>query len=185
MIPVTAPINNIFTHGFQVDKPVVEIDEIALSSTATIYSGNPVTLDTTTNLGVVKLAITDVKVLGLAKNNQNSYSAEANGDLGGIYGSGKMSVVCKGLVTLGHKYYRALDGSVVTVKCYDDAATVGILATTNPMTALAITNTGIVTLASNAGSGGIYLATNTLCKIGYLVKAPTATDPRIQIYLDC
>jgi len=185
MIPVTSPISNIFTHGLEVDKLVAEIDEITIKSGETLYPGSAVTLDTTVNGGVVKAAITDVKILGLAKINENAYSKEATGNLGGIYGSNKVSVVTKGIVTIGHSYYKNTAGATVTVKVYDDAATVGILSTTNPMTALAITNTGLITLASNAGTGGIYLATNTLNKIGFLLKAPTATDPRIQIYLDC
>lgn len=185
MIPETSPIRNIFTHGMEVEKLVVEIDEVTLKAGSTIYPGQPVVLDTTALNGYVKLVITDVKVLGLAKSNQNTYATEATGEIGGIYGSNKMSVVCKGIVNIGHSYFRALDGSIVTVKGYDDTATTGILSTTNPMTALGITNTGLLTVAASAGSGGIYLATNTNCKVGYLLKAPTATDPRIQVYLDC
>jgi hypothetical protein len=167
MIPVTSPINNIYLHAVQVDKPILEINDIAVKSIAAgatvINAGNAVVLDTTANGGKVILATADAKVLGLAKNAMNSYIDETAGALGGIYGSGKMTVVTKGIVTLRHSYYTAVTG---------------ILPATNPMIALYITAAGLVTTAA--------LAVGTSnCKIGYLINPPTATNPAIQIYVDC
>lgn len=191
MIPVTSPSNNlnIFLHAVQVDKPVLEIAEIPVKSIAAgataINAGNAVVLDTTANGGKVILATADAKVLGLAKNSMNSYSDETSGStLGGIYGSGCMTVVTKGIVTLRHSYYQTASGTIVTVKGYDDTAVTGILPATNPMVALYITSAGVVTVA--AGAVG-----TSNCKIGYLLVPPVAnlagvvTTPAIQIYLDC
>jgi hypothetical protein len=176
MIPVSVPISNIYLHGLQVDKHVVEIDEIAVSSTAVIYAGNAVVLDTTTNGGVVKIATTTSnKIMGLAKSSKNSYVDETKGDIGGIYGSNCMSVVCKGIVTVRHSYYLAVNGSIVTVKGYDDT---NITVATDPMTALYITSAGVITnTTGKAGSGAF--------SIGFLLQAPTAAQPAIQVYLDC
>jgi hypothetical protein len=179
MIPVSSPSNNIYLHAVQVDKPVLEIAELPVLSTGTaINAGNGVVLDTTANGGKVILATADAKVLGLAKNAKNAYADETAGALGGIYGSGCMTVVSKGIVTLRHSYYQNTAGAIVTVKGYDDTAVTGILPATNPMIALYITAAGLVTTAALAVG-------TTNCKIGFLLVPPTATNPAIQIYLDC
>jgi hypothetical protein len=99
---------------------VLEDSTKAAVNTDIIYAGNAVSL---TSAGLVTRTLTNVAVYGLAKNNMNSYRNEVNDASFGIYGSGLMTVVVKGIVDLMPSYFPNTDGSYTTVQTWDTAPT--------------------------------------------------------------
>jgi len=170
MISVSAN-QKIFDHAIQVEKPLLESSDLAADATVTLFAGQPVRISAA--LAVVPVT-TDVKVFGLSKVNKNAYVDETAGALGGIYGSGKVTVVNKGIVTLRHNYFQTNSGATATVYTFDE----GTLIAVAPMTALYASTVG--NISTSAGAAG-----TTNCKIGYVLVAPTATVKAMQIMLDC
>lgn len=165
MINETYIANNIFSNALQIDKPVLEFNDALVSPTFSIYCGNCVSLDAG---GAVVPATTNVKVLGLAKVNKNAYVDETAGALGGIYGSGKMGVVVKGIVTLRHNYFQsASTGAVTEVKTFAETSY-------TPMAAL-FQNAS----AQLSSSGAVSSVT-----VGF-VLAYSSTNKALQVFLDC
>jgi hypothetical protein len=171
MIPVSSPVNNSYLHGIQIDHPVLEISTLYAGSVNNMTAGQPVTLDATSgdDRGKIVAVSGNVKVLGLAKSNKNQYIDETLGYTG-IYGSGKMAVQCKGIVTVRPSYFLNPDDSVSTVMIWDGTIVSGL----NTMTKLYATAASLI--STNAMS-------NTY--IGFVLKSPTASDFALQIYLDC
>ena len=171
MIPVSSPVNASYLHGISIDHPILEISTIMAGSTNNITAGQPVTIDATNGVdrGKIVLVTDNVKVLGLAKSNKNQFIDETLGYTG-IYGSGKMAVQCKGLVTVRPSYFALTDDSTVMIPCWDGTIVSGL----DPQTKLYATAAGLI--SANALS-------NTY--IGFVIQAPTASDFALQIYLDC
>ena len=156
----------IFDHGITVEKPVLESSDLAASS-LTLIAGAPVRINTA---GAIVPCTTDVKVFGLSKINNNVYINESTGALGGIYGSGKATVVIKGIVTIRHNYLQDSTGTLVTIKSFDDSQTY------TAMSKLYTDANGLVT-------SGTTFSVNSY--IGYCLVPPTTTVKAMQIMLDC
>ena len=179
MIGVSAN-QNILVHAVNIEKHVLEFDDMHakhLSAGALpVNAGNAVTIDSYSNGGKLILATTDTKVFGISRMNMNSTCDEVTGATGGgTYGSGIMTIVCKGICTLRPGYFQNLKGEIIKIPSYDD---INITPTTDPMSDLYITSSGVITTVQGAVG-------TSKCWIGYLIIAPTTSNEAIQIYLDC
>ena len=158
----------IFDHGITVEKPVLESSDITAGA-YTLVAGGPVRIAN----GLIVPCTSDVKVFGLSKVNKNIYVDETGvngGGLGGIYGSGKATVVIKGIVTVRQSYFQSTTGAAVTVNAFDDTVTF------TPMQKLFCDTAGLITNLPP-------LSLNSY--IGYCLVPPTTTVKAMQIMLDC
>jgi len=76
-----------------------------IDSTVSVYSGSPLMLKSGTTDGTVTTVSGNVAVYGLAKFDQNAYANFANGEAG-AYGSGRMTIIKKGIVQLYPSVYQ-------------------------------------------------------------------------------
>jgi hypothetical protein len=167
-MPIESSGQQIYSHGITVNYRILEDATKLVKSDAVIYAGRAVTMDPTT--GLIIAGGGNVRTYGLAKSNKNSYVDETKGSFG-AYGSGKMTTVLKGLVTVRPNYFVASDETIAKIKVYDDT----ILATYQYLQALYVDTNGLITNVTTQG--------NTL--LGYCTKPPTSTDETMEISLDC
>jgi len=165
MIPVSSK-QDLFIHGINVDKSILEFSDLPVDPNATINAGSPVTIDPTSNKIVA--VTSDVKCFGLSKSNKNAYVDETYGSFG-AYGSGRLTVVVKGIVTVRFNYFIDSSGALVTVKTFDDSKTYV------PMQELYVDSSGLIT--------NVNTLSNT--KLGYVLVPPTSTSKVMQFVLDC
>lgn len=157
--------------GLNIDYRVLEDGTKDVNVDATIYAGRPVALNASSEVIPIDgtasgICAAAACVYGLAKANKCSYIDETYGAWG-TYGSGRMTVVLQGLVTVRHNQFTKSDGSIATVKTYDDSKTYV------PMTKLYVDGAGRIT---NVGT-----YTNT--ELGIVTVPPTATCEEMQILL--
>lgn len=160
--------------GIEVKSPIsLQYAECIVKSDAVVYSGRPVTISN----GELVPVITNVKALGLAKFNKNSYINEVIGAFG-MYGSGRGTVIISGIVDVSPNYFVQSDGSEISVANY----------TNDVIGAAEMSPLYIVTDGADAGKLTTVLVTNgagqnDATKIGYLLVAPSATNPIAKILL--
>lgn len=157
--------------GIEVKYPIYTQISLPPASAAVLYAGRPVTLNAN---GEVVSVSQNVKVLGLVRCHKNQYANEVSNDYG-MYGSGLVSVITSGIVEVSPNYFTQADGSEVTVANYEnDFLTANLMAEVY----VNLTNGTLTTTKVNSGSGQ-----NDNTFVGYLIKKPTADDPRALILL--
>jgi len=160
----------IFTHGINIEKALLEWNDATVTAAVTINAGGCVRLDSTTGPATLVPVTTDVKVLGLAKSNKNIYVDEVGGALGGIYGSGKMGVIIKGIVTLMSNYYQdPVTGVINEFKTFDGTS----------FTKGAAVYASATSIINTTGASG-----TTNCKVGSVLDY-NSTTKTLQILVDC
>jgi hypothetical protein len=140
---------------------------------AVVYEGTPLKLNAS---GELEPAGAADKVYGVSKLDSNSYRDFAFGEFG-AFGSGQLTVVTRGILTIGHSVYNQIEvdtstttsSSPVTVKLYDDTKTYAV---GEP---LYVDAAGLI---SNDGSGG----KNSL--FGKVLQTPTQTGGYLEIEVD-
>jgi len=153
--------------GIEVKHPVYISVSLPPKSDAVLYAGRPVTLNA--NGEVVSVASNN-EVLGLVRVHKNSYVNEVSGDYG-MYGSGLVTVITSGLVEISPNYFTNADGSETTVANYEsDFLTASLMSKVY----VNLTNGTLTTVVD---------ASNNNTFVGYLIKKPTANDPRCLILL--
>ena len=100
--------------SMNLDYKGIEIGELAANTSATLIPGRPVKLNASAE---IVAATVNADVLGLVKEAQIAALDEVSGDYG-IYGSGKASVVVKGIVTVEQSVINGVSYSV-----YNEAPT--------------------------------------------------------------
>jgi hypothetical protein len=154
--------------GIEVKSPAYIPISLPPKSDAVLYAGRPVTLNSD---GEVVPVTSNTEVLGLVKVHKNSYVNEVSGDYG-MYGSGQVTVIVSGLVEIAPNYFTAADGSEVVVDNYEnDFLTASLMAKV-------YVNVTKGTLTTSVTNG-----TNEKTFVGYLLRKPTADDPRCLILL--
>jgi len=156
--------------ALQIRYKVLEDATKDVKSDAVIYSGRPVQL----TADGVKEVDANVRPYGLAKANKNSYIDETSNSFG-MYGSGKLTVVCNGIVEVSHNVYEVGDTSV-TVKVYDDAQSYNV----GDKLYVELTDAGKLGMITNQVSSGV----NDNTYLGIVTKAPSSSDPVMQIRLE-
>ena len=132
-----------------------------IDGTVNIYSGNPVAFKTATTDGTITTVVGNVAVYGLAKFDANQYANFASGEAG-AYGSGKMTIIKRGIVQLYPSVYQdPTTLNTVVQQIWDTTQT-----NYNAGQPLYVIN-GYITTDSTAVS-------NTL--IGKVIVGPTATN---------
>ena len=153
--------------GIENKHPVYISVSLPPKADAVLYAGRPVTLDAD---GYVVPVTSNVEVLGLVKVHKNQYVNEVSNDYG-MYGSGLVTVVLNGLVEISPNYFTAADGSEIVVPNYeDDFLTAPLMSKIY----VNLTNGTLTTVSDESNS-------NTF--VGYLLRRPTADDPRCLILL--
>ena len=138
-----------------------------------VYEGTPLKLNSS---GELEPAGATDKVYGICKLDSNAYRDFAFGEFG-AFGSGQLTVITRGIVTVGQSVYNQVEidtstttsSAPVTVKLYDDAKTYAV---NEP---LYVDAAGLI---SNDGSGG----KNSL--FGKVLKTPTQTGGYLEIEVD-
>ena len=98
---------------------VLEDPTKAVDTSKTIYAGRAVTLNAS---GAVTPVVDDSKVYGLAKFQKNVYMDEVSGtNPSGVYGSGRGTVVVKGIVDVCPNVFTLTDGTECTIANWDVA----------------------------------------------------------------
>jgi hypothetical protein len=153
--------------GIEVKHPVYISLSLPPASDAVLYAGRPVTLNAN---GEVVPVTSNTEVLGLVRVHKNQYVNEVSNDYG-MYGSGLVTVVVSGLVEISPNYFTAADGSEIVVANYEnDFLTAPLMAKVY----VNLTNGTLTTVSNDSNS-------NTF--VGYLLRKPTADDPRCLILL--
>lgn len=159
--------------GIEVKSPVsVQYAESPVNSSAVIFSGRPVTLNSS---GELVALVENKKALGLAKFNKNTYIDETMGAWG-MYGSRKGTVIVQAIVDISPNYFVAADGVETVVANYT-----ADLLTAAPMSAVYVVTSGtdagkLTTILVESETGQ-----NDLTKVGYLLVAPSETNPIARI----
>jgi len=154
--------------GIEVKHPVYISVSLPPKSDAVLYAGRPVTLNAN---GEVVPVTSNVEVLGLVRVHKNSYVNEVSDDYG-MYGSGLVTVVVSGLVEIAPNYFTNADGSETVVANYEDD-----FLTASLMSKVYVdVSKGTLTTVVTDG-------TNEKTFVGYLLRKPTADDPRCLILL--
>lgn len=160
-------------------RKVLEDCERNVNASATIYSARPVYLNS--NGEVVNATDRDL-VYGLSEGDKNVYRDDTYGEFA-AFGSGKMGVARKGIVTVEPSVYDTVSGTT-TIYPYNENLTYVVedklFCDSNGL----ISNAAVQSFEANGIVDGIsqYLLTNFL---GRVLKVPTATDFKMDIDLQC
>jgi len=161
MIKVS-PGQSMFVYGINVDYRAMEDSTKYVDPSAVLYPGRPVRL---TSTSLVKNSDGSTITFGLAKSNKNSYVDDTFGEFG-AYGSGKMSVVVLGMVTVRPNLYVKSDGTIDTINVWDTTKTYLV----NDY--LYCNASGLITNDSTGVTGS---------KFGYVLKPPATEDVTMEI----
>ena len=159
-----------------VDYRAVEIGNVIPVTTATTYvAGRCVQLVSGSTQSATSVVLASVRVFGLVKENYISgVIDECNLGGKGIYGAGRISVLCQGIATVQQVVYSGVSYSVYdqaqTYNCNDDI--------------YATPATGVLTNQSQTGMGpnGI-----TSLRVGRVITPPTSpgNGTPMQITVEC
>jgi len=160
-------------------RKVLEDCERDVDSSATIYMGRPVKLDSD---GDVVEAINTDLVYGLAEGDKNTYRDDTYGEFA-AFGSGKMGVAKRGIVTIEPSVYETVAGAT-TIYPYDENLTYAVQDKLYANASGLVSNASVQNFSADGAVDGVsqYICTNFL---GRVVKAPTSTDPKMDIDLMC
>lgn len=160
-------------------RKVLEDCERNVNASATIYNGRPVYLNSN---GEVVNAVNTNLVYGLSQGDKNIYRDDTYGEFA-AFGSGKMGVAKKGIVTVEPSVYDTVSGAT-TIYPYNENLTYAIqdklYADSNGL----ISNAAVQKFDADSSVDGVsqYICVNFL---GRVVKAPSATDTKMDIELMC
>ena len=156
-------------------RKVLEDCERNVNASATIYNGRPVKLNSS---GEVVEAVNTDLVYGLSEGDKNIYRDDTYGEFA-AFGSGKMGVAKKGILTVEPSVYDTQSGST-TIYPYDETLTYAVQDKLYASSAGLITNAAVGNVSVDGTS--MYTVTNFL---GRVVKAPSGTDTKMDIDLMC
>lgn len=193
---------SIFSHGITVDKMVLEDSTKLLVSTtdavsllivapSNVYAGRPVFLvPTALSASLSGKAspysapstsggsnVSNIRPYGLAKSNRNIYADEVAGSFG-AFGSGKLTVVSNGLVTVRPNVYGNPNGTTTTVHVYKSIETFYV---GDPLYVSLANDVYLGMITKTVDASGDDRNDNTL--LGYVTIPPTASNPQLEFRL--
>lgn len=153
--------------GIEVVHPVYTQWSFVPATGVELFAGRPVTLNSE---GKVVPVTQNTEVLGLVRAHKNKFVNEVSNDYG-MYGSGLISVVLSGIVEVYPNYFTNPDGSETVVPNYENDL---LNASLMSKIYVNLTNGTLTTVVD---------ANNDKTLVGYLLRKPTADNPKALILL--
>lgn len=156
-------------------RKLLEDCERNVNAAATIYAGRPVYLNAA---GEVVNAVNTNVVYGLSEGDKNIYRDDTYGEFA-AFGSGKMGVAKKGIVTIEPSVYDIVSGTT-TIYPYDNTKTYAVQDRLYVNSAGLVTNEAVANVVVDGTS--MYVVTNFL---GRVISAPSGVNTKMDIDLNC